>query len=442
MAFKIKLRNISVTNTFRVFYRKGRTPGSVAAQSADWSTNGGFYVGEYPSSTTSVDITVSNVEYGSQYWVKLLDMTTGSYIIENVYIHEFEFYRFCETCCDFSGGTSNFIQYDTTPTPVPPTPTPIPPTATPVPPTPTPIVPTATPIPPTATPVGPTATPIPPTATPIPPTATPVPPTPTPMPGTCYEMRFPTSVLVQNGQDLYLNYRRTDGNTVQWPYYQFLDSGAQNGYYTINICSEVYPSIRYGTNGFLETPEGGIIVTENGGCLNSVGCGGNDPTPPPPTPTPTPIVGDSGLCYDYTLNSAEIQLFSGITVNYTPLGTNISTTVSATNGVQSYANQDGTYTYYICSKTDPIFYDGQYAVVAFSVNQNGACDAENNCQNPILPPTPTPTPCPSNGTFINSYCVGPDLHTETANGSCGTTTTISYNDNSCAETGGGGSGGY
>ena len=94
-------------------------------------------MGEYSSSTTSVDIIVPNVEYGAQYWVKILDTVTNSYIVENIYIHEFEYYRFCETCCDFSGGTSNFIAYDATPTPtpIPPTPTPTP---TPIPPTPTP----------------------------------------------------------------------------------------------------------------------------------------------------------------------------------------------------------------------------------------------------------------------------------------------------------------
>lgn len=180
MAFKIKLQNISVSNTYRVYYRKSRTPGSVTVQSSDWSTNGGTYVGEYPSSTTSVDITIPNVEYGSQYWVKILDTFTNSYSIENIYIHERQFYNYCLTCCDFFAGTSEFITYEPTPTPTPtstptpvpidcsfsggtsdwlssgdqPTPTPIPPTPTPIPPTPTP-TPTGTPTPtPTPTQVG------------------------------------------------------------------------------------------------------------------------------------------------------------------------------------------------------------------------------------------------------------------------------------------------
>ena len=112
MGFKIKLRNISVTNDFRVFYRKGRTPGSSTIQSGNWEINGGVFVGDFVSSVNSVDIDIENIEYGSQYWVKILDVVTGSYIIENVYVHEFEFYRFCETCCDLSGGTATFISFD------------------------------------------------------------------------------------------------------------------------------------------------------------------------------------------------------------------------------------------------------------------------------------------------------------------------------------------
>lgn len=314
------------------------------------------------------------------------------------------------------------------------------PTATPTP------IPTATPTP---TPVGPTATPTP-TSTPIPPTATPTPtpigatptptPTPTILPGTCYEMAIPYSATTQLGEDLYIIYRKTDGNTVQWVYSAFEDSGENVGYYTINICSETYPSIRYGYSGNIETPEGVIMITEGGGCTTSVDCGGNDPTPPPPTPTPTPIPNDSGLCYTYTLTEEQTLLYSGITVNYTPLGGVSTITVNAISGVETMDNQDGTYTYNICSKTQPIFYDGLYAVDAFQVDQNGACDYENNCFNPIIPPTPTPTPCPENGTIVNEYCSGADYYTITADGSCGTIETISYNDGRCS--GGGSSGGY
>ena len=165
------------------------------------------------------------------------------------------------------------------------------------------------------------------------------------------------------------------------------------------------------------------------------------PTPIPPTPTPTPIPNDNGLCYTYTLTSGETQLYSGLTVNYTPLGSVSTITVNATSGVMSMDNLDGTYTYYICSKTSPIFYDGIYAVLAFPVDQNGACDNENNCLNPIITPTPTPTPCPPDGQVVSSYCSGPDLYVTYTNGTCGTREEIIYGDPSC-DTGGGTSGGY
>jgi hypothetical protein len=86
-------------------------------------------------------------------WVKLTDTVTNRYVIENILVHDYEYFNCGPLDCVLEGNIVITI--------------PIPPTATP----------TATPIPPTPTP---TDTPVPPTPTPIPPTPTPVPPTPTP----------------------------------------------------------------------------------------------------------------------------------------------------------------------------------------------------------------------------------------------------------------------
>jgi hypothetical protein len=258
-------------------------------------------------------------------------------------------------------------------------------------------------------------------------------------------MVFPASATTFNGQTLYICYVKTDNTSVCWPHSQFQDSGENTPNITVNICSKFFPSIKYGQSGEQLVPDASFSVTTGGGCTTSADCGGNDPVPPPPPPTQTPIPDDSGLCYTYTLTSGEAQLYSGLTVTYTPLGTLTPLNVSVTNGVESRDNLDGTYTYYICSKTTPQIYDGQTGIVAFAIDQNGACDYENNCQNPILPPpapTPTSTPCPADGTFISSTCDGTTLVVTYADGNCGTRTESTPDDSGCSDSGGGSGGGY
>jgi hypothetical protein len=178
MGFKIKLNNINVPsgNEFKVFYKlNSRTPGNVAYQSdLNWGTLYGSYVGGV---NTDIEIDFTTIDpnpYGKQNWFKILDLTTGSYIIENIYIHQYQYYKDCNECCVYEGGNAIYIP-NPTPTPTPtntPVPTPTPTSSS----TPTP-TPSGTPVPtPTPTPTStPTPTPIPPTPTP---TSTSVPPPP------------------------------------------------------------------------------------------------------------------------------------------------------------------------------------------------------------------------------------------------------------------------
>jgi hypothetical protein len=99
MNFKIKLNNITVPsgNQFKVFYKlDSRTPGSVASQGDNaWGTLYGTYTG---GTTTNIEIDflpITSNPYGKQHWFKILDTITGSYIIENIYIHEYEYYTQC-----------------------------------------------------------------------------------------------------------------------------------------------------------------------------------------------------------------------------------------------------------------------------------------------------------------------------------------------------------
>ena len=99
MSLKIKLNNINVPsgNQFKVFYRlDSRTPGSVASQGeVTWGTLYGTYTG---GTTTNIEINFLSIisnPYGKQHWFKILDTVTGSYIIENIYVHEYEYYSVC-----------------------------------------------------------------------------------------------------------------------------------------------------------------------------------------------------------------------------------------------------------------------------------------------------------------------------------------------------------
>jgi hypothetical protein len=114
MSFKIRLNNISVPtgHQFKVFYKlNSRTPGNVTYQGdVNWGTLYGTYTG---GTTTDIEINFDLIDpnpFGKQNWFKILDTVTGSYIIENIYVHEYEYYYFCDHCCDFSGGTATYFE--------------------------------------------------------------------------------------------------------------------------------------------------------------------------------------------------------------------------------------------------------------------------------------------------------------------------------------------
>jgi len=124
MGLVIKLKNIQSVNNFKLFYKVGRTPGSSSSQSSiSWGTQytgspsvGGIF--NESVTTISIDLISQGIDlnpYNKQYWFKILDVVTGSYIIENVHIHEYEFYDRCIPKCDL-GGTAVFIAPTPTPT--------------------------------------------------------------------------------------------------------------------------------------------------------------------------------------------------------------------------------------------------------------------------------------------------------------------------------------
>ena len=112
MGLVIKIKNILSTNNFKLFYRVGRTPGSSFEQSSpSWGTQytripsvGGIF--NESETTISIDLINSEIDtnpYGKQYWFKILDDLNGSFIIENIYVHDEIFYRELCTDCRLSG---------------------------------------------------------------------------------------------------------------------------------------------------------------------------------------------------------------------------------------------------------------------------------------------------------------------------------------------------
>ncbi len=154
--------------------------------------------------------------------------------------------------------------------------------------------------------------------------------------GTCYEIIIPSSMLSNNGQDLYIEYLKTNGVYVVQPYYSFPQDYIPDSTDTvINICSTNNISFRYGVSGYQFFSDGFITINSGGNCDNSEWCGGADPyIPPTPTPTPPPSNGCSSYYY---------QAYSSSTIYWTNCdGTFGSAIVNSGNNYYVDCMQEGT----------------------------------------------------------------------------------------------------
>jgi hypothetical protein len=108
--------------------------------------------------------------------------------------------------------------------------------------------------------------------------------------GTCYTISIPPIMLTNNGETLYIIYRKTDLTYVSQPYNNFnIDFLPDNDDYIIHICSTQYPAFKYGNSGS-EFIDAGLDIQTNGKCDNGEWCGGSDPYIAP-TSTPVPPSG-------------------------------------------------------------------------------------------------------------------------------------------------------
>jgi hypothetical protein len=134
--------------------------------------------------------------------------------------------------------------------------------------------------------------------------------------GTCYSIFIPNIMLTNNGQDLYIEYRKTDNTYVTQPYSSFEQAVGPSGGILINICSTISPSYRYGVSGYQFVEDVGMVVGIGGKCDNSQWCGGNDPYVPPTggggggTTTYSCKAEPGGFCSDYTSPCASLGLMN------------------------------------------------------------------------------------------------------------------------------------
>lgn len=85
-SLKIYIKNISSPNNFVLSYKKGNNVGNV---NSGFTPYGVLPTGTtYPEGTTEIIVSGLTLEYGEQYWIKIEDLVNGSFIVENIYIHD------------------------------------------------------------------------------------------------------------------------------------------------------------------------------------------------------------------------------------------------------------------------------------------------------------------------------------------------------------------
>lgn len=106
MSNYIRIHNINIENDFDVLYKKSNTLQS--------EKNNFIYYNTYDTTTTTIVLSGISINFGDQYWIKILDKKTNRYIIENINIHESCFYD-----CFEATPTPTPTKTSVTPTPTP-----------------------------------------------------------------------------------------------------------------------------------------------------------------------------------------------------------------------------------------------------------------------------------------------------------------------------------
>ena len=114
MGLNIRIYNVTCVNSFTLSYRVSPTPGNESIIANGYTSYGGIFPSSVSRNYNSEPIILSGATFDNIYnqtvWLKITDSVTGGYIIENIKIHELEYYEYCIHCCVFSGGTVNFYE--------------------------------------------------------------------------------------------------------------------------------------------------------------------------------------------------------------------------------------------------------------------------------------------------------------------------------------------
>ena len=377
MGVSIRLINIS-----------GSTSYSVAYSTSPY----GLFTTALTGTTSTATISGAPFEFDTQYYIRLTDLVTNRYIIENIYIHDSKAYPFYDT-----------IDFDLSASCVAPALTP---TATPT------LTLTSTPTQTLTSSVGLTSTPTPTLTLTKTPTQTPTPTTSLaePLPGcgdTVSGTYIPTGFTIQT-QALDLS-EATDESIISVGYVAYDRPNRFNIYGNgspIEDSGWVGADNTYagpwGAAGSLTDPDGTgsfTFVYQAGMSYElsvDVGPSNPDGTPPnpsdgwsvtfsclgPPTPTPTPTLTASlGQCYTYTLVLAYAS-DTNYGVRYRAVVTSVDS-YSQFNGIASVQVSEGVYAYSVCTELEPTLLDTSAWPVYQSIGSaNGITRSEPNgpCQ--------------------------------------------------------------
>jgi len=94
MGLVIRIYDISSPNDFKLSIKKGVTA---------YPLDSGYleYDEIYSGGTTQIELTTYGettdiLEFNTQYWIKIVDLVTNRYIIENIYLHDQIAFEGCE----------------------------------------------------------------------------------------------------------------------------------------------------------------------------------------------------------------------------------------------------------------------------------------------------------------------------------------------------------
>lgn len=108
MGLNIRIYNIVSDGSYVIRYKSGSNPYPVETDSS-FTT-----VGTY--NTTVDTVTIENLEFDTQYWIKMTDVTTGRYIVKNIYVNDSKAFPCYDTMC-FDVDVTCESEPDPSPTP-------------------------------------------------------------------------------------------------------------------------------------------------------------------------------------------------------------------------------------------------------------------------------------------------------------------------------------